>query len=195
MPPLVHIKRAFGFLKEENIREIKGSLQDGLPSFTSNEELAEGAYKVWKEFKEKGKDAFLVAPSHDLRSHINRRVRQDLIKGKSQAHDILIGKNLTKAELSYDKNYKKGDIVIFHRDLKELKLKKDEIYSVEKTKDGKIHLLTTKGESRVFSPKDSKGNQNLFTKETLALAKGERIRFTRNSSLHPFITNGAGQRF
>ena len=189
-----HIGKAFSFLKDENIREIKGALQDGLPSFTSNEELAEGAYKVWKEFKEKGKDAFLVAPSHDLRSHINRRVRQELTKGKSQSHDILVGKNMTKAELSYDKNYKKGDIVIFHRDLKELKLKKDEIYSVEKSKDGKIHLLTTKGESRVFNPKESKAAQSLFTKETLPLAKGERIRFTRNSSVHPFITNGCTSR-
>ena len=185
------IKKAFEFLKDKNIHEIKGEDKDGLPAFTSNEELAEGAYRVWKELKKEGKDALLVAPSHDLRAHVNNRVRRDLIKGKSKAHEVLKAKDMTQTELEQSKNYKKGDVVIFHKTLKELKITKDEIYTVEKTKDGKIHLLTLKGESRVFTPKSKEGFCSLYKTDNLPLAMNERIRFTKNSSVHPFMTNGA----
>ena len=82
-------------------------------------------------------------------------------------------------------------MVILHKTLKELKIKKDEIYTVEKTKDGKIHLLTLKGESRVFTPKFKEGFCSLYRTDNLPLAKNERIRFTKNSSVYPFMTNGA----
>jgi conjugative relaxase-like TrwC/TraI family protein len=185
------IKKAFEFLKDKNIHEIKGQDKDGLPAFTSNEELAEGAYKLWKELKNKGKDALLVAPSHDLRHYVNQRVRQELIKGKSQSHEVFTGKNMTQSELFQSKNYKKGDVVIFHKTLKECNIKKDEIYRVEKTKDGQIHLLTTRGESRVFNPKTKEGFCSLYKTDNLPLAKDERICFTKNSSVHSFITNGS----
>ena len=185
------IKKAFEFLKDKNIHEIKGQDKDGFPVFTSNEELAEGAYRVWKELKKEGKDALLVAPSHDLRAHVNNRVRRDIIKGTSKPHEILKQKDMTQTELSHSKNYKKGDVVIFHKTLKELKIKKEEIYTVEKAKDGQIHLLTLKGESRVFTPKAKEGFCSLYKTDNLPLAHGERIRFTKNSSVYPFMTNGA----
>ena len=97
---------------------------------------------------------------------------------------------MTLSELSQSKNYKKGDVVIFHKTLKELKIKKDEIYRVEKIKDGQIHLFTIKGESRVFSLKTKDGFYSLYKTDSLSLANDESIRFSKKSSLHPFITNG-----
>ena len=90
----------------------------------AHEELGETAARAWLALDPATRDnTLLVAPTHALREEINRTVRDALadegvLRGKPLRIERLVSLGMTRTEKGDRRNYREGDLVVFHQDLK-----------------------------------------------------------------------------
>ena len=165
----------------------------------NNNDLAEQTYKKWQSLKEEGKDPLLIAPSNDLRDKISELVRGNYIRGDSYDHNILKNTYKTRAEISDVNEYSGKEIISFEKDVKNLGIKAGDLFKIEKLNKGMSNDTPIKssielvriGDNKKINWNPSKSNEfvSLYEKQSIKLAEGEKIKWTKNSNKHSFIIN------
>ena len=163
----------------------------------AHEELGETAARAWLALGPATRDnTLLVAPTHALRDEINRTVRDALadegvLRGKPLRIERLVSLGMTRTEKGDRRNYREGDLVVFHQDLKNYRLKRDEILTVTGFDYDRVMLLHPDGKPRWIRPAGSSIRYGLDVYETrpIEIRAGDRIRWTRNDKKRS-LTNG-----
>ncbi len=120
--------------------------------------------------RHKGDDAGLViCPTHVEGQRLTQHIRDELrraerLKGKERVFDVLRPAHWTEAERADAVNYERGsDVLVFHQNAKGF-MKGDRLVAGDQP-----------------LPVDQSSRFQVYHKETLAVAKGDLIRITRNS--------------
>ncbi len=158
------------------------------------DELAEKAAETWLALAPDVREqTLLVAPTHELRARINRTVREALaeegvLRGRPFVIDRLVSLGMTRSEKADLRNYREGDMVVFHQDLVHYRIRKDEILTVTGIKDGCVELLHPDGKPRRIRP-EGKIRYRLDVYETrdIEIRAGDRIRWTRNDKARGLV--------
>ena len=163
----------------------------------AHEELGETAARAWLALDPATRDnTLLVAPTHALREEINRTVRDALadegvLRGKPLRIERLVSLGMTRTEKGDRRNYREGDLVVFHQNLLNYRLKRDEILTVTGFDYDRVMLLHPDGKPRWIRPAGSSIRYGLDVYETrpIEIRAGDRIRWTRNDKKRS-LTNG-----
>ncbi len=153
----------------------------------AHEELGQKAAQAWLALDTATRDnTLLVAPTHALREEINRTVREALasegvLRGKTLGIERLVSLGLTRTEKGDVRNYREGDLVVFHHDLVNYRLKKDEILTVTGIEYDRVMLLHPDGKPRWIRPAGSVRYQlDVYETRPMEIRAGDRVRWTRN---------------
>jgi conjugative relaxase-like TrwC/TraI family protein len=134
----------------------------------------------------KGKDfksVLVVAPTHKENSLITTQIRSKLkedgkLDAKERRFSRLENLNLTEAQKQDAVNYKEGQIVQFHKNVKGFKIGNH--YKVGGLDEkGQVLLNDHKGRAKVFALNEP-SHFSVFNRSELELAKGDKIRVTQN---------------
>ena len=160
----------------------------------AHEELGETAARTWLALDPTARDeTLLVAPTHALREEINRVVRETLadegaLRGKPLRIERLVSLGLTRAEKGDRRNYREGDLVVFHQDLVNYRLKKDEILAVTGFDYDRVMLLHPDGKPRWIKPAGrSRYLLDVYETRPMEIRAGDRIRWTRNDGKRSLV--------
>ena len=174
------IARAFGKLGD-NIEAVK------------RDNLAGAAAARWLALSpEERAKAGLMAPSHRLREKINAIVRERLVRdgtvhGPATNAERLVSRGYTSAEKTLNSNYRRGDVVAFHRPYKRLGVEKGDelrVAGVDR-KARTVRLEGNDGQRVAWEPNRlaaRAGGVEVYRSETMELRAGDRIRWTRNDA-------------
>ena len=160
----------------------------------AHEELGEKAAQAWLALDPATRDnTLLVAPTHALREEINGTVREALagegvLRGKALGIERLVSLGLTRTEKGDVRNYREGDLVVFHQNLVNYRLKKDEILTVTGIDYDRVMLLHPDGKPRWIRPAGSIRYQlDVYETRPMEVRAGDRIRWTRNDRKRSLI--------
>ena len=160
----------------------------------AHEELGESAAQAWLALDPATRDnTLLVAPTHALREEINGTVREALadegvLRGRALGIERLVSLGLTRTEKGDVRNYREGDLVVFHQDLVNYRLKKDEILTVTGIDYDRVMLLHPDGKPRWIRPAGSIRYQlDVYETRPMEVRAGDRIRWTRNDRKRSLI--------
>ena len=166
----------------------------------AHEELGESAARAWLALDPATRDnTLLVAPTHALREEINRTVRDALadegvLRGKPLRIERLVSLGMTPAERGDRRNYREGDLVVFHQNLLNYRLKRDEILTVTGFDYDRVMLLHPDGKPRWFRPADSiRYRLDVYETRPIEIRAGDRIRWTRNDKKRSLINGGRAE--
>ena len=158
------------------------------------EELGESAARAWLALDPATRDdTLLVAPTHALREEINRTVRDALadegvLRGKPLRIERLVSLDMTRTEKRDRRNYREGDLVVFHQDQVRYRLKRDEILTVTGFDYDRVMLLHPDGKPRWFRPADRiRYGLDVYETRPIEIRAGDRIRWTRNDNKRSLI--------
>ncbi len=158
------------------------------------DELAEKAAETWLALApEVREQTLLVAPTHELRARINHTVREALaeegvLRGRPFVIDRLVSLGMTRSEKADLRNYREGDMIVFHQDLLHYRVKKDEILTVTGIEDGHVELLHPDGKTRRIRPEGKiRYRFDVYETRDLELRTGDRIRWTRNDKARGLV--------
>ena len=158
------------------------------------EELGEKAARAWLELgPDERERTLLVAPTHEIRAEINETVRETLaeegaLSGKALRIERLVSLGMTRAEKGDVRNYREGDTVVFHQDLVNYRLKKDEILTVTGIDYDRVMLLHPDGKPRGIRPAGSvRYRLDVYETRPIEIRAGDRIRWTRNDKARSLI--------
>ena len=162
------------------------------------DDLGEKAAQTWLALEPEVRErTLLVAPTHELRRQINRTVREALaaegvLRGKALRIERLVSLGMTRAEKADARNYQEDDTVVFHQDLVNYRLKKDEILTVTGIEGDRVQLLHPDGGARSIRPRGSiRYRLDVYETRPIEIRAGDRIRWTRNDKARTLI-NGEG---
>ena len=160
----------------------------------AHEELGEKAARAWLALDPATRDnTLLVAPTHALREEIHGTVRDALssegvLRGKALRIERLVSLGMTRAEKGDVRNYREGDTVVFHQDLVNYRLKKDEILTVTGIDHDRVMLLHPDGKPRGIRPAGSiRYRLDVYETRPIEIRAGDRIRWTRNDRTRSLI--------
>ena len=166
----------------------------------AHEELGESAARAWLALDPATRDnTLLVAPTHALREEINRTVRDALadegvLRGKPLRIERLVSLGMTPAERGDRRNYREGDLVVFHQDLVNYRLKKDEILTVTGFDYDRVMLLHPDGKPRWIRPAGQiRYGLDVYETRPIEIRAGDRIRWTRNDKKRSLINGGRAE--
>lgn len=134
----------------------------------------------------KGKDfksVLVVAPTHKENNLITTEIRNQLkeagkLEGKEKKFSRLENLNFTEAQKQDSVNYKEGQIIQFHKNVKGFKIGSH--YKVAGLDEkGQVFLNDPKGKSKSFGLNEP-SHFSVFNRSELELAKGDKIRVTQN---------------
>ena len=158
------------------------------------EELGEKAAQTWLELDPEVRDrTLLLAPTHALRAEINETVREALaaegvLRGKALRIERLVSLGMTRAEKADVRNYRDGDTVVFHQDLVNYRVKKDEVLTVAGIEHDQVNLLHPDGKPRGIRPAGSiRYRLDVYETRPIEIRAGDRIRWTRNDKARTLI--------
>ena len=118
-------------------------------------------------------------------------MRKHFIKGASQTQETYNNLNRTRAQIGDIEEYNGKEIVVFNKGIKSLGIKKDDVFKIGEVgeKDIKLIRLLGKGNegSIRWKPEEKSKYASLYEEKKIRIAEGERVRWTRNSSKHPFM--------
>ena len=172
-----------------------------------NEDLAKAAYGRWKQLKDKSNDILVIAPSNDLRDKISASMREHYISGESESTLVYTNTYKTKAEISDLRCYSGQEMVSFEKDIKSLGIKSGDIFEIDKinhkelekndksigdkSDKGNIDLIRISDNKKIsWNPVSKNEFVALYDSKYIDIAKGEKVRWTKNSKKHSFMTNG-----
>ena len=170
-------------------------LLDGSVHEVPYDDLGERAAQTWLALEPEVRErTLLVAPTHELRRQINRTVREALaaegvLRGKPLRIERLVSLGMTRAEKADARNYREDDTVVFHQDLVNYRLKKDEMLTVTGIEGDRVQLLHPEGGPRSVRPREGSIRYRLDVYETrpIEIRAGDRIRWTRNDKARTLI--------
>lgn len=129
------------------------------------------------------KEVLVVAPTHAEGDVVTAKIRERLqaikiLKSKDKEFSTLKNLQLTRAEKSDLRNYKSGDLLVFHQNIKGIKAgQKLEI----KGTDGKESIILKNDQGTELKVSVSQADHfNPYSRKQLAIANGEKIRITGN---------------
>ena len=163
----------------------------------NREDLGTSAARIWLALspEDRGETA-LMAPTHVLRREINATVREGLrqegaLRGRRVTLPILVNLSMTRAQKREIRNYREGDVVVFHNDLYHYRVSSDDICPISHIDGEHLLLDHPDGEARHVKPdSDVRYRYDVFESDTIDLQAGDRIRWTRNHN-ESGLVNGA----
>ena len=161
------------------------------------EELAETAARLWLELPpgERG-ETLLLAPTHELRRGIVEAVREGLaeegvLRGRVLEIGTLAKLRLTRAETGDIRNWREGDVAVFHRDIYPFRVRAGDACTVTGFEGGRVVLEHPDGRPRRIRPAgEMRYRLELHETQTMAIRAGDRIRWTRGDRARG-LDNGA----
>ncbi len=152
-----------------------------------HEDLAEKAARAWLELDPDARACtLLLAPTHALRADINQTVREGLaaegvLRGRVLELERLVGLGMTRAEKADVRNYAEGDVVVFHQNLVNYRVKADDACTVTGIEGDHVLLSHPDGTSRRIRPEGNiRYRLEVYESRAIQLQAGDRIRWTRN---------------
>ena len=162
-----------------------------------HEDLGSSAARIWLALSsEDRQETALMAPTHVLRREINSGVREGLqgegvLHGRSVTLPVLVNLSMTRAQKREIRNYREGDVVVFHNDLYHYRVKSGDICPIHAIDGDRLALEHGDGRPRHVKPdSDVRFRYDVFESDTIDLAAGDRIRWTRNHNKSGHV-NGA----
>ncbi len=154
----------------------------------------------WLKLSREGRERTgIMAPSHKLRNAVNGHIRERLEKeGQIQGPEItlerLVSQGYTNAEKSVGKNYRRGDVVVFHRPYRRLGVEKGEerIVMASDPDSNRVFLRGTDGQPLKWDPRQiagKRGGSEVYRTEEIQLRAGDRIRWTANDKAHGLVNS------
>ncbi|MDE0047325.1 MAG: AAA family ATPase [bacterium] len=159
-----------------------------------HDDLAEKAARAWLELDPDARArTLLMAPTHALRAEINHTVREGLeaegvLRGPVLRIERLVGLGMTRAEKADVRNYGEGDVVVFHQDLVNYRVKADDACTVTGIEDDHVLLSHPDGTTRRIAPEGNiRYRLEVYEARTIELQAGDRIRWTRNDAARALV--------
>jgi ATP-dependent exoDNAse (exonuclease V) alpha subunit len=144
---------------------------------------------------EAGQNTLVVSPGNDERRALNQTIRELLVAHghvatNGRQHEILVAKDLTRAQMRYARNYVEGDVVHFSRSHSRQGISKDNYLTVTTVNraGNSLTLRTSAGGQIESSPARWQGVQ-AYIREQRTLAAGDRLQFRIHDKLNK-VTNG-----
>lgn len=139
----------------------------------------------YAELTGRGQDVLVVSPTHVEGERVTDRIRDELKAGKRLGKDErtltrLDNLQWTEAQRSDPASYKPGDIVEFHQHAPG-GCRSGRRYEVVSAEDGRVAIRGADGTERPL-PMDTAKRFNVYRKREIAVAKGDRIRITKNAT-------------
>ncbi len=130
-----------------------------------------------------GRSTLIISPTHMTGEDVTASVRQllkdnSIIGTKETTLSQYINRNLTVADKSLAHNYQKGQAVQFNRPVN--KVRRGSLWIVSDNDGKNVTLVNKEGETRPL-PLDLSERFDVFDVKSIQLAKGDKIRVTRNS--------------
>lgn len=143
-----------------------------------NQQLIEDYIKAVKDKK----SVLVISPTHqqaeDVTGSIREKLRSSGELGKREITiDRLVSLNLTEAERSDWRNIREGNIVQFGQNVSGIQ--RGSRWDVTYSSDNHVMIKNSDGETRTL-PTDKSGCYDVFRTKSLDLAKGDKVRVTRN---------------
>ena len=162
-----------------------------------HEDLGSSAARIWLALSsEDRQETALMAPTHVLRREINSGVREGLhdegvLHGRSVTLPVLVNLSMTRAQKREIRNYREGDVVVFHNDLYHYRVKSGDICPITAIDGERLVLDHRDSKARHVKPdSDVRFRYDVFESDTIDLETGDRIRWTRNHNPSGLV-NGA----
>ena len=163
----------------------------------NQEDLGTSAGRIWLALsREDRTGTALMAPTHALRREINETVREGLreegaLRGRRVTLPVLVNLRMTRAQKREIRNYREGDVVVFHNDLYHYRVKSGDICPVRDIEGEHLLLDHPDGGARHVKPEsDVRFRYDVFESDAIELQAGDRIRWTRNHNPSGLV-NGA----
>jgi conjugative relaxase-like TrwC/TraI family protein len=179
--------------------DIKFALDQLGNDLVKSEDLGRDAAHQWLSLDhETRENTLLLAPTHDLRKDINETIRDGLkiegtLTGKAIEHERLINQYMSPKQKSEPQYYNEGDVLVFHRDAKNYRIKKGDHYTVtgvtqKEDKEGNmqsvVNIMNDEGQTRTLKVASVTSkieyNYEVYEPRGMELMAGDIIRHTRN---------------
>lgn len=162
-----------GFEQLDTMQAIKT-----IDPLNPNKELVEDYIKAIKDKK----NALIISPTHQQGNEVTEAIRTALRKekllGKKEIKtNKLTNYNFTEAQKADWRNYQEGQIIQFNQNLKAVK--RGSVWKVEKVYPHEI-IITDKKQNHLSLPLNDASRYDVLHSSEIALAKGDKIRITRN---------------
>ena len=151
------------------------------------DELGEEAARIWLALAPEARDrTLLLAPTHAHRAEINETVRsvladEGVLRGKALMIERLVSLGMTGAEKGDVRNYREGDAVMFHQDMVNYRVRKDEALTVTGIEGDRVLLRHPGGGPRHIKPAGGvRYDLDVYETRPIEIRAGDRIRWTRN---------------
>ena len=130
----------------------------------------------------KGKNVLVVSPTHEqgdkVTGEIRERLKANARLGKKEIKALkLTGTNMTEAEKSDWQKFKKGQVIQFSRNAPQIK--RGSLWTVQETSPKAVVMMDAAGKSKAV-PLDKTSAFEVYEVSELSLAKGDKVRITRN---------------
>ena len=184
--------------RDPDLREAIAAIREGEPAEAVErlgddvheaepDELGEAAARLWLSLHPEARArTAILAPTHALREDIDEAVREGLrdegaLHGRVLEIDRLVGLGLTRAQKADVANYRPGDVLVFHNDIHQYRVKADDACTVTGAEDGRVLLEHPDGRPRRIDPsKPVRYRYEAYETRPIRLQAGDRIRWTRN---------------
>ncbi|MBL7867384.1 MAG: relaxase domain-containing protein [Flavobacterium lindanitolerans] len=165
-----HVRTAFG--KLDNI----GSIKEIDPA-DGSKQLVDDYVAALK----KGKTGLIISPTHKQGEEVTAAVRKELKKeGLIGKREIVARKlantNMTEAEKSDYRLYKKGQVIQFNQNMKGVK--RGSAWTVENVDETNIHI--NNGNEQISVPVTASKKFDVFEDKEIALSLGDKFQITKN---------------
>ena len=151
------------------------------------DELGEAAARIWLALAPEARErTLLLAPTHAHRAEINETVRsvladEGVLRGKALLIERLVSLGMTRAEKGDVRNYREGDAVMFHQDMVNYRMRKDEALTVTGIEGERVALRHPDGGPRHIKPAGRvRYDLEVYETRPIEIRAGDRIRWTRN---------------
>ncbi len=162
-----------------------------------HEDLGTSAARIWLALSADDRaETALMAPTHVLRREINATVRDGLreegvLRGRRVTLPTLVNLSMTRAQKREIRNYREGDVVVFHNDLRHYRVRSGDICPISSIDGERLLLGHSDGKARHVKPdSDVRYRYDVFESDAIDLEAGDRIRWTRNHNPSGLV-NGA----
>lgn len=148
------------------------------------EQLNKMLIEDYLEAVKQKKSALIISPTHAqgeaLTDDLRERLRSENLIGKKDIPVVQYkNQSLTEAEKSDHRNYEPGQVIFFNQNSPGFK--RGSQWNVKRVEDREVLVSNGEGVQKTL-PLDKSKRFDLFTEQKLNLAKGDRIRITRNGT-------------
>src|SRR6185503_12532046 len=140
------------------------------------------------------REVLVVCPTHEEIQRVTEAIRGDRRKrgelGQSRTFENLVALNWTLAQRAESKNYKAGQVLVFHKATKK-GVRKHQAFEVMAAEGGRILVREETGTMRSFSRKQTAGCFGVFGRRAIEVASGDKLLLLANRRDRQFrATNG-----